>query len=121
MTVTQNHRTGVLQIQYEVESLPSGVVLKTGSLIDFSRIPPDNVASILYRNAAPFDSNSNYCGSEEYFYVPKNVDDANPRNFAETYAWDTSAHDNGRYRVTVTVWDPSNNTTSISKQVRINN
>lgn len=53
--------------------------------------------------------------------MPKNVDDSNPRNFAETYAWDTSAHDNGRYRVTVTVWDPSNNTTSISKQVRINN
>ncbi len=121
VTSTQNHRTGVLKLHYEVSALGTGAVVKTGSMIDFSTIPTGGNASILFRNAAPFDSNSNYCGVEEYYYVVTNVDDANPSNFAETFSWDTTVHPNGRYRVEVITWDASGHTFSLSKQVRIDN
>lgn len=121
VTPTQNHRTGVMRIRYRVTSLTSGAVVKTGRTIDFTAIPPDSKATVLYRNAAPFDSDSSYCGTETYYYVPTNVDDANAGNFQETFAWNTGAHPNGRYRVEVQVWDASGNTASILKQVRISN
>lgn len=121
ITATQNHKTGVLKIRYQVFALGAGNLVKSGSTIDFSTIPADNMTTVLFRNAAPYDSTSAYCANENYFYVVTNVDDTDASNFAEVFAWDTTAHPNGRYRVEVAVWDPSNNTTTISKQVRINN
>ena len=121
VTVTQNHKTGVLKIQYEVTDLGTGLVVKTGSMIDFTTIPPDNETTDLFRNAAPFDSSSAYCAGEDYYYVVTNVDDANPTNFDETFAWDTTLQSNGRYRVTVTAWDASGNFFSLAKQVKIDN
>ena len=121
VTATQNHRTGVLKIRYQVEDLTTGATVKTGSTIDFSDIPADNFASVLFRNAAPFDSSSDYCAGENYYYVVTNVDDTNASSFAEAFAWDTTAHPNGRYRVSVTVWDHSDNSTTLLKQVRISN
>lgn len=121
VTATQNHKTGVLKIRYQVEDLDTGSTVKTGSTIDFSNIPADNLAGVLFRNAAPFDSSSAYCAGENYYYVVTNIDDADASNFAEAFAWDTTAHPNGRYRVSVTVWDASDNSTTLLKQVRISN
>jgi len=121
VTATQNHRVSVLKLRYRVESLETGAVVKTGSTIDLSVIPPDNETTVLYRNAAPYDSSSDYCGTETYYYVVSNVSDTDPSDFQEAFAWDTTAHPNGVYRVEVQVWDHSNNTTSILKQVRIAN
>ncbi len=64
---TQNHRTGVMRIRYQVKSLPAGTVVKTGKTINFTKIPPSSKTTVLYRNAAPFDSNSAYCGTESYY------------------------------------------------------
>ncbi len=121
VTASQNHKTGVLKLRYQVTSLPAGAVVKTGNTIDFSRIPPDNKTTVLFRNAAPFDSSSDYCVGENYYYVVTNVDDADPAQFDETFAWDTTAHPNGRYWVEVTAWDVSSNAFSLTKQVRIDN
>ncbi|MHC4457975.1 MAG: hypothetical protein ACYS0I_13005 [Planctomycetota bacterium] len=120
-TPTQNHKTGVMRIRYQVVSLTTGAIVKTGRTIDFTKIPPTSKATVLYRNAAPFDSDSNYCGTENYYYVVTNVDDSDASNFSESFAWDTATHPNGRYRVEVQVWDAAFNTTSLFKQVRINN
>lgn len=121
VTATQNHKTGILKIQYTVESLSSGLVVKAGSVIDFSTIPADSNAAILFRNAAPFDSGSDYCAGEDYYYVVTNVNDADPANFSESFAWDTTALANDRYRVEVRAWDHSGNYFSLIKQVRIDN
>ncbi|HWQ68344.1 MAG TPA: hypothetical protein VN494_00075 [Patescibacteria group bacterium] len=121
VTASQNHKTGMLKIRYQVTSLPGGAVVKTGSTIDFSRIPPDNKTTVLFRNAAPFDSSSAYCAGENYYYVATNVDDADPAHFDETFSWDTTVHPNGRYWVEVTASDASSNTFSLTKQVRIDN
>lgn len=121
VTATQNHKTGVMMIRYRVVQLGSGTVVKTGKTISFTAIPPDSEATVLYRNAAPFDSSSAYCSGENYYYVVTNVDDADASNFDESFAWDTTAHPNGRYRVEVTAWDASLNDFTLMKQVRINN
>ena len=120
-TATQNHKTGVLRIGYVVEDLNTNVVVHTGATIDFSTIPSDATASTLFRLAAPYASNSDYCADEQYFYVVTNVDPANATSFGEGFAWDTTAHPNGRYRVRVTATDQSGNFFSLSKQVRIAN
>lgn len=120
-TATQDHRTGVMKIRYQVTDLNTNAVVKTGKTIKFTDIPPDGETTVLYRNAAPFDSTSDYCGTESYYYVVSNVDDADAKNFDETFAWDTTTHPNGRYRVSVQVWDASGNSTTILKQVRIAN
>jgi hypothetical protein len=121
VTGTQNHKTGVLKIQYTVESIESGIVVKSGNVVDFSVIPADSAVGILFRTAAPFESSSDYCAGEEYYYVVTNVDDLDPANFSEAFAWDTAALPNDRYRVQVTAWDHSGNSFSLSKQVRIEN
>lgn len=121
VTATQDHKVGVLKIRYQVVDLATGSVVKTGSTIDFSVIPADSDTTILYRNAAPYDSSSDYCGTETYYYVASNVSDIDPSDYDETYAWDTTAHSNGDYRVEVQVWDHSDNTVTISKQVSISN
>ncbi len=121
VTATQNHRTGVMRIRYQVKTLPAGTVVKTGSTINFTKIPPASKATVLYRNAAPFDSSSSYCGTESYYYVVSNVDDGNAGNYDESFSWDTTALANGTYWVEVTAWDASNNSASILKQVRIVN
>lgn len=121
VTATQNHKTGVLKVRYQVTSIPGGAVVKTGSTIDFSRIPPAGMTTVLFRNAAPFDSSSAYCAGEDYYYVVTNVDDADSAHFDETFAWETTSHPNGRYWVEVTVWDASSNAFSLTKQVRIDN
>ena len=120
-TATQDHVTGVMKIRYQVTDLDTNVVVKTGNTIDFTDIPASGEATVLYRNASPFDSTSAYCDTETYYYVASNVDDANASNFDETFAWDTTGHPNGRYRVEVRVWDAWGNSSSILKQVRIAN
>jgi hypothetical protein len=120
VTSTQNHKTGILWIRYRVIS-SGGTTVKTGSKIDFTKIPPDSKVTVLYRNAAPFDSDSSYCGDENYYYVVTNVDDDDASNFSESFAWDTTVHPNGTYQVQVQVWDSVLNTSALSKFVRIAN
>ncbi len=121
VTATQDHKTGVMMIRYRVEDLTTGDTMKTGKTINFTKIPSNGDTTVLYRNAAPYDSDSSYCGTETYYYVVTNVSDSDASDFDESYAWDTTALPNGRYRVWVTVWDASLNETSIGKQVRIAN
>ena len=121
VTATQDHKTGVMKIRYRVEELGTNNTVKTGRTIDFTDIPSDSVTTTLYRNAAPYDSDSGYCSGEEYFYVVTNVSDVDAKDFQETYAWDTTQHPNGNYRVWVEATDASGNEFAIAKQVTIAN
>lgn len=119
-TPTQNHKTGVLQIQYKVRNA-SNITVKTGNMIDFSIIPADNAASVLFRDDQVFNSSSDYCSPDEhYYYVVTNVDDNDPTNFSKVFAWDTTQHPNGIYQVEVTIWNNSNSA-SLVRQVEIAN
>ena len=111
-------RTGVMLIRYRVTNSAGGIV-HTGQTINFSQIPSVAAVSILFRNSSPFDSNSNYCSVENYYYVVTNISAAG--TFSESNAWNTAAHPNGIYNVTVQAYDAFLNVTSFTKQVRINN
>ena len=121
VTPTQNHKTGVLKIRYQVSDATTGNVVKTGKTIDFSTIADSSKTTVLFRTAGDFVSSSDYCGDERYYYVVTNVDDNNPANFAEEFAWDTTKHRDGDYRVEVRAWDASSNAGLKAKRVKIRN
>jgi hypothetical protein len=121
VTATQNHKTGVMKLRYRVEQIATGSTVKTGKTINFTAIPPASATTTLYRNAAPYDSTSDYCSGERYFYVVTNVSDTNASDFQETFSWDTTLLPNGDYRVWVEAWDASGNDFGLAKQVRIAN
>ena len=92
----------------------------TGPTLNFRNIPAGANTGILYRNSTPFDSDSNYCGTENYYYVVTNVDASGNFNEANGF-WNTAAHPNGVYRVTVTASDAAGNSFSLGKDVIIDN
>ena len=110
--------TGVMTIQYKVTN-SSGVTVKTGPKIDFTRIPSASKASIAYRTSPPFESKSVYCGTESFYYVVTNMDSSG--NFSEAIGWNTVAHPNGLYTVEVRAWDASFNLGTRTEQILIFN
>jgi hypothetical protein len=113
-------RTGVMRLRYRISD-SNGTIVKTSRLINFAVIPDDANVTVLYRNSSPFDSDSNYCGTEQYYYVVTNVSDTAPTSYSEDFAWDTTQHTNGNYIVEVTAYDAVFNATSLIKFVEIDN
>ena len=114
-------RVGVFDIQYRIfRLLTVPVLVQTGPLIRFDSIPGNANASILYRNSPPFDSDSNYLGIENYYYVVTNADAA-ATSFSEAFAWNTAALPDGLYVVEITARDPSFNLTTLSRIVVVDN
>jgi len=113
-------RTGVMYLSYWVKNT-SGTEVKAPVTIRFRNIPPDANASIIFRNALPFDSNSNYCDTENYYYVLTNVDNSGNIISDASGFWDTTTLSNGVYQVFVEGEDASGNDFTLIKQVRIDN
>jgi hypothetical protein len=111
-----------LSIQYRILAFTTGrLILQEGPLIQFDTIPAGLNASIVYRNSPPFDSDSNYCGTENAFYVVTNVDPATGAFSEDLGFWDTKTLPNGRYFYKITATDQSGNSTSFETDVRIDN
>ncbi len=114
-------RTGVMRLTYQVTDL-SGNVVKELIAIRFRDIPSDaNSVNDIYRNSSPFDSNSNYCGTEEYYYVPTNVDATGNITTDVSGSWDTTVLENGAYEVHVGAQDAWGNAVKLISQVNIDN
>jgi hypothetical protein len=89
--------------------------------MSFRDIPPDGATVDAFRNSAPFDSDSNYCGTENSYYVLTNVD-ANGDIIADaTGLWDTTTLANGTYQVHVTAEDQWGNEFTLIRQVTVDN
>ena len=113
-------RTGVMQLSYKVTDT-GGNEVKSPVTISFQNIPSDANVSIIYRNSPPFDSDSSYCSTENYYYVLTNVD-AMGNIISDTSGfWDTSALTNGAYQVHVTAEDASGNEFTAIEQINIDN
>jgi hypothetical protein len=113
-------RTGVMNLSYWVNNT-SGTQVKAPMNLRFRNIPAVANASIIFRNVSPFDSDSNYCGTENYFYVLTNAD-ANGNIISDASGfWDTSTLPNGVYQVHVKGEDASGNNFTLIKQVEIDN
>ena len=114
-------RTGVLEVRWSVEDL-NGTVVVPETVMGFRDIPADIRTLDAYRNTAPFDSDSNYCGTEQYYYVPTNVDASGAIIADASGLWDTTAHPNGDYRVYVTGVDQAGNDGfTLIRQIEIDN
>lgn len=113
-------RTGVMQLKWWVEDT-GGTEVKAPITIRFRNIPADANASVIYRNGGVFDSDSGYCGTEEYFYALSNVDSSGNIISDASGFWDTTAHSNGTYQVWFEASDASGNDFTLIKQVTIDN
>lgn len=113
-------RTGVMNLSYWVNNT-SGTQVKAPVTIRFRNIPADTNASIIFRNTSPFDSDSNYCGTENYYYVLTNVDASGNIISDASGFWDTTTLANGVYQVFVEGEDASGSDFTLIKQVNINN
>jgi hypothetical protein len=96
-------------------------LVKDETTIRFQDIQANTNAAVIYRDSAPFDSSSNYCTTENYYYVLTNVDGNGIIISDVTGLWDTTTLANGTYEVTVTAEDASMNIAILSEQVEINN
>jgi hypothetical protein len=114
-------RTGVIEMSYRVNDATNGALVKDATTIRFQDIPANTNAAIIYRDSSPFDSSSNYCSTEDYYYVLTNVDGSGNIISDATGLWDTTALANGAYEVSVTATDASMNTVTLTEQVEINN
>jgi hypothetical protein len=113
-------RTGVMELSYLVNNT-SGTEVKAPTTIRFRDIPASANASIIFRNSTPFDSDSNYCGTENYYYALTNVDSSGGITSDASGFWDTTTLANGVYHVHVKGVDPSGNDFTLIKQVNIDN
>jgi hypothetical protein len=113
-------RTGVLELNWFVEDSTGATVVPTTTM-DFRDIPPDTAAVDAFRNSAPFDSNSDYCGTENSYYVLTNVDADGAIVADATGLWDTTTLANGTYFVQVTAEDQWGNDFTMIRQVTIDN
>lgn len=114
-------RTGVLQMSYRVNDTANGALVKAETTIRFQDIPANTNASIIYRGSAPFESSSDYCATEDYYYVLTNVDGSGSIISDASGLWDTATLANGIYDVSVTAVDPTMNTVTLAEQVEIAN
>jgi len=116
-----SNTTGVMQLNYRVNDPATGALVKSATTIRFDNIPADSNAAIIYRNQYPFDSSSDYCATEYYYYVLTNVDaDGNIISDASGF-WDTTTLPNGIYDVYATLEDPWGNEYTWSRPVEIAN
>jgi hypothetical protein len=113
-------RTGVLELRWFVEDT-GGTVVVPETAMRFHDIPPDSATVDAFRNSAPFDSDSNYCGTENSYYVLTNVDGNGDIIADATGLWDTTALANGTYQVHVTAEDQFSNEFTLIRQVTIDN
>lgn len=113
-------RTGVLELRWFVEDTSNNVVVPE-VVMSFRDIPPDSAAVDAFRNSAPFDSDSNYCATENYYYVPTNVDASGAIIADATGSWDTTTLANGTYFVHVTAEDQWGNDFTLIRQVTVDN
>ena len=113
-------RTGVMELSYWVNNT-GGAQVKAPTTIRFGNIPANSNASIIFRNSSPFDSDSNYCGTENYYYVLTNVDASGNIISDASGFWNTTTLADGVYQVNVKGVDPSGNDFTIIKQVNIDN
>jgi hypothetical protein len=114
-------RTGVMEMSYRVNDPSNGALVKADTPIRFQDIPADTNAGIIYRQSAPFESNSDYCATEDYYYVLTNVDGSGNIISDASGLWDTTTLANGTYDVTVTAEDPTMNSVTLTEQVEIAN
>lgn len=114
-------RTGVLEMSYRVNDPSNGALVKADTTVRFQDIPADTNTTIIYRNTAPFDSVSDYCATEDYYYVLTNVDGSGTIISDASGLWDTTTLANGTYDVTVTAADPTTNSVTLTEQVEIAN
>jgi hypothetical protein len=114
-------RTGVMEMSYRVNDATNGALVKDETTIRFQDIQANTNATIVYRDSAPFDSSSNYCTTEDYYYVLTNVDGNGAIISDAAGLWDTTTLANGTYEVTVTAEDASMNSVILTEQVEISN
>ena len=113
-------RTGVLELNWFVEDSTGATVVPTTTM-DFRDIPPDTAAVDAFRNSAPFDSSSDYCGTENSYYVLTNVDADGAIVADATGLWGTTTLANGTYFVHVTAEDQWGNDFTMIRQVTVDN
>jgi hypothetical protein len=113
-------RTGVVELRYFIDDVGGNVVVPEVTL-SFRDIPPDTDTAKIYMNAAPFDSDSDYCSTEESYYVVTNTDASGAIIDDGAGFWDTTALANGTYKVHVTGEDQWGNDFTLIKQVTVDN
>jgi hypothetical protein len=125
---TTAHLTGAYNVDYKIQRrfkfwfFQFWWTVQTGSkLFPGVTRPNDVTAAVVFQTAAPRASNSNYCGTEVYFYVLTNGVQSSYNDAAGFWDTDGGGFPNGRYRIRVTARDVTGNKGSRYQEVQVTN
>lgn len=125
---TTSHLSGAYNVSYKIERERKLFflrwwqdVLEVDSIFRRNFTPPNASASVVYKTTGPFQSSSNYCGTEVYHYVVTNGIVSGFNDAAGFWDTDGGRFPNGRYRIKVTARDAAGNRSSRSLVVRVAN
>ncbi|MFC1902316.1 hypothetical protein ACFLX3_05285 [Chloroflexota bacterium] len=115
-----SEHTGVFELSYWVTDA-IGTQVKSPVTVNFHDIPPDSDTLKMYRISGDFVSDCSYWNTENYYYVVTNVNESGDIVSDSSGYWDTTAHDNGVYKVYVKAEDASGNSVTHVEDVNISN
>ncbi|MEO0087672.1 MAG: hypothetical protein ABIK90_06330, partial [candidate division WOR-3 bacterium] len=109
-----------LKIEYEIIG-EYETVYKTLSFSFSSRLPNDQLVSVVYKQDNSCRTRGDYSYRDYYFIITNTDGDSIIESSDANYSWQTRNFSNGRYLVKVYAYDASNNCSVCSMYVRVRN